>query len=103
MKLVFSLFYQTVIDLEAQAKGLFALVTDVGGPQEIIEDGRTGYVLSLSDMAAWVTKIEQLNHLRCDSPEAFEKRRQTCRNRVKKSYHWDAVLADILGNPAPPP
>jgi glycosyltransferase involved in cell wall biosynthesis len=89
-----------MVILEAQTKGLLALVTDVGGPQEIIEDGRTGYVLSLSDMGAWVKRIEQLDLLRRDSPEKFQRLRANCRNRMKESYNWDAALADILGQKA---
>lgn len=91
-----------MVILEAQAKGLLALVTDVGGPQEIIEDGRTGFILSLSDMTAWVKKIEQIHRLQSDFPEKFESVRTDCRNRVKQSYNWDAALADILGKNAFP-
>lgn len=90
-----------MVILEAQAKGLWALVTDVGGPQEIIEHGKTGHVLSLSDMAAWINKIEQLDQLRSDSPRAFARMRATCQNRVRDTYPWDAALTDILGAPVP--
>jgi len=50
--------------LEAQASGLPALVTDTGGPKEVIRDDLvqepTGFVLSPRDPAAWVRQIHRL-------------------------------------------
>ncbi len=46
--------------LEAQACGLPVLVSDEGGPQEMMEDGVTGRVLPGNDAKAWVAAIEQL-------------------------------------------
>jgi glycosyltransferase involved in cell wall biosynthesis len=39
--------------LEAQASGLPAIVTDRGGPQEIVEHGRSGLVVDLGRPHAW--------------------------------------------------
>lgn len=39
--------------MEAQASGLPALVTDRGGPQELIRNSETGIVLPASDEQAW--------------------------------------------------
>lgn len=46
--------------MESQASGLPALVTDEGGPQEVVKDGETGMVLSARDEAAWVRAIVDL-------------------------------------------
>lgn len=46
--------------MEAQASGLPALVTDIGGPQEIVRHDRTGFVLPARDDAAWIAAIVEL-------------------------------------------
>lgn len=51
--------------MEAQASGLPVLVTDRGGPREIVDDGVTGLVLPASDRARWTAA---LTDLACDQP-----------------------------------
>jgi glycosyltransferase involved in cell wall biosynthesis len=46
--------------MEAQACGLPVLVSDVGGPREMVDDGLSGRVLAGNDAAAWVAAIDQL-------------------------------------------
>lgn len=43
--------------MESQGSGLPVIVTDRGGPKEVVEQGRTGYVLSPDDADAWVETI----------------------------------------------
>jgi len=46
--------------LEAQASGLPAIVSTVGGPREIVEHDATGLVLPTEDPQTWAAAIEQL-------------------------------------------
>ena len=46
--------------MESQSSGLPVLVTDEGGPKEVVEDGATGYVLDPEDTSAWVDRIVEL-------------------------------------------
>ncbi len=46
--------------MEAQASGLPALVTNVGGPQEVVRHQQTGLVLSPDHSQAWVDAIVDL-------------------------------------------
>ncbi len=46
--------------MESQASGLPVLVTDQGGPKEVVREGRTGHILGGSDIAAWVEAISRL-------------------------------------------
>ena len=39
--------------MEAQASGEVAIVTDQGGPQEVVQHGRTGFVLNATDLDQW--------------------------------------------------
>lgn len=43
--------------MESQASGMPVLVTDVGGPQEVVEDGVTGLVLPPEDLNRWTDEI----------------------------------------------
>lgn len=73
--------------LEAQASGLPTLVSDEGGPREIVNDNRTGRVLSATDPAhdvpLWVGVIEDL--LR-DEP----RRRRLGRNAADRMARYTA-------------
>ena len=46
--------------MESQASGMPVLVSDQGGPKEVVRDGDTGFVLSASDAGAWVRTITRL-------------------------------------------
>jgi glycosyltransferase involved in cell wall biosynthesis len=46
--------------LEALASGTPALVTDVGGPAEIVHHAETGTILPAGDHAAWIAEIRRL-------------------------------------------
>ena len=46
--------------MEAQASGLPVLVSDVGGPKEMMDDGVTGQVLSGADASTWHRAISDL-------------------------------------------
>jgi len=46
--------------MESQGSALPAVVTDQGGPKEIVEHGRSGYVLPHDDDGAWVSTLTDL-------------------------------------------
>ncbi|MGP1273178.1 MAG: glycosyltransferase [Phycisphaerales bacterium] len=46
--------------MEAEASGLPVLVTDKGGPQEVVQHGTTGFVLPSADIKPWIEKLETL-------------------------------------------
>jgi glycosyltransferase involved in cell wall biosynthesis len=46
--------------MEAQASGIPVLVSDRGGPKEVVQDGRTGMVISADHPTAWIDAIAAL-------------------------------------------
>lgn len=48
------------VAMEAQASGLPVLVSDSGGPREVVRHGRTGMVLRADDARAWIQAIAGL-------------------------------------------
>ncbi|MFK7883500.1 MAG: glycosyltransferase [Phycisphaerales bacterium] len=43
--------------MESQASGMPVLVTDIGGPQEVVQDRTTGYVLPAEDLTRWTQAV----------------------------------------------
>ncbi|URA09073.1 glycosyltransferase [Thermospira aquatica] len=83
-----------MVVLEAQACGVPALVTDEGGPKQIILPEETGFVLPVSEVEKWVEKIEYLMRKR----KTLEWRylRQKASQHVQKNYRWEVVLGSIF-------
>ena len=46
--------------LEAQASGLPVIVSDLGGPKELVDDGRTGIVTKAHDAEDFARAIERI-------------------------------------------
>jgi glycosyltransferase involved in cell wall biosynthesis len=87
--------------LEAQACGLPAVVSDIGGPKEIIQDGETGWVLPAESSGEWEERIlEILDRLR-EAPAEYEEIRRRARRRAESRYSWWAFMQSLFDRPAP--
>jgi len=92
--------------LEAGAAGLPAVVTDVGGNAEIVEDGRTGIVVPFGDDAAMAEAFRRL----ASDRGLRESMGQRARERIAERYSIDSMVEQYVevyqwavgggGNPA---
>jgi glycosyltransferase involved in cell wall biosynthesis len=92
-----------MVVLEAQACGLPAVVSDTGGPQEIIVDGRSGLVARADDSEDWLEKLSTMIDAAAERSPAYE---QMCREavaRVREHYDWEQRLDDLFAREAPLP
>ena len=90
-----------MVVLEAQACGLPAIVSNVGGPKEIVRDGETGFVMPVDNGQIWVDRI---NDLICDLKGNASHCRQlarAARDMVEKHYSWDIILEGMVAPDAP--
>jgi len=87
--------------LEAQACGLPAVVSDEGGPQEIILNGKTGLVARAGDPSDWVEKIELVLRLMETSPGVYQKMRGDARAHVVDNYDWEEAMGSMLEDALP--
>lgn len=86
-----------MVVLEAQACGLPAVVSDIGGPKEIIIDGKTGYVVKASSLSEWTERIGHLIDLISQCNGSYIFMRETARHHVSMNSSWSSVIQDLLG------
>jgi glycosyltransferase involved in cell wall biosynthesis len=85
-----------MVVLEAQACGLPAVVSDRGGPREIIEDHKTGLVTEAGSIDDWVEKIVFLRNVWQTNPRRFERMREEARQRILQSFSWESVIKEMF-------
>ncbi|MCA9729304.1 MAG: glycosyltransferase [Candidatus Eisenbacteria bacterium] len=86
--------------LEAQSCGLPALVSDIGGPREIIEPGSTGWVTPVRSPSCWAQKIREIAEELRRNPEEHAARRLRASARVRERFDWDRVLESYVAGPS---
>jgi glycosyltransferase involved in cell wall biosynthesis len=79
--------------IEAMALGIPVIATDVGGPPEIVTDGREGYLLPPRQARLWANAIRRF----ADEPEHGVEMGRAGRRRVEQAFtvrqHVAAMLA----------
>lgn len=82
-----------VVFCEAAAFGLPAITTDTGGVGEIVENGVTGYVLSLDATAHdYAEKIQSLYN----NPNKLKEMAILSREKFEKKLNWDIWAKKII-------
>ncbi len=83
--------------MEAQACGLPAVVSDSGGPQEIIEAGQTGLIARSTDLDDWCNKVSHYLETLKYSPAAFAEIKARARRNVIRKFNMDESLRSYFG------
>jgi glycosyltransferase involved in cell wall biosynthesis len=78
--------------IEAMSLGVPVVATNVGGPPEIVEDGREGYLLAPRDPAAWARAIARI----AESPARAAEMGRAGRLRVEQSFTLERQVAATL-------
>jgi glycosyltransferase involved in cell wall biosynthesis/predicted metal-dependent phosphoesterase TrpH len=81
--------------LEAQTLGLPALVSQFGGPQEIIIHGQTGYALDISCVERWIETCQKLVQARLTDPIEYQAWRDEIKHRFKHCPTWADLINKI--------
>jgi glycosyltransferase involved in cell wall biosynthesis len=83
---------------EAQSCGLPAVVSDIGGPSEIVVHGVTGMVVKANDEEAWIEALAKMIGLAEDCPGQYAEMRQAARENIRANWNWDRALESIFGS-----
>ena len=84
-----------MVVLEAQCCELPAVVSDVGGPREIVQDGATGFIVPALDLEAWNGRILDMARIIETDQEKYQRMRETSRKRAISTYGWESVLKSL--------
>lgn len=85
-----------MVVLEAQSCGLPAIVSDIGGPREIVLPDVSGFIISTEYEAAWLSKVENVIDMIETNDPAYRAMRKAARAHIIKTYTWDAVFSTIF-------
>lgn len=86
-----------MVVLEAQACGTPCLVTASGGPKEIIENQKTGLVVSTDNEQDWYQAIDHYYQQRQNQPEQYQEMLEYCTQRVLANNSWHSIFETVLG------
>jgi len=78
-----------LVTLEAMAAGKPVVVTRCGGPQEVVEDGRTGYMVPPADAEALAEKITEL----LGAPERAAELGARARRKIEDEFSVEEMIA----------
>jgi glycosyltransferase involved in cell wall biosynthesis len=78
--------------LEAQSCGIPAIVSETGGPAEIILDRETGFIAKTDSLLDWVDRTVELLKLAEECPGSYEIMKMKSRSRVLENHNWENVL-----------
>ena len=81
-----------MVVLEGQACGLPTVVSNMGGPKEIIRPGITGTIINTDLVSDWEAVV--LEYMQRTDMSMLS---QECSNHVTANFHWDNLLNIMLG------
>lgn len=87
-----------MVVLEAQACGIPAIVSDYGGPKEIIIDSQTGFVARRNDLNDWLEKLFILIDMKYNNPELFNFMKSESRKNAVKNFNWKNTANYLFSN-----
>jgi glycosyltransferase involved in cell wall biosynthesis len=77
--------------LEAMSWGVPVVTTDSGGLPSIVEDGETGYLVSMRDEAALADRVEEL----LNDPEKREYLSRNAWEFVRENHSWESICSEL--------
>ena len=82
--------------LEAQSCRTPAIVSNIGGPKEIVKNNLTGNIISTTNKEKWIKKIEYYLNLKNNEKDKYNNICDNCENMVINNYNLNNLLENIL-------
>ncbi|MGM9920120.1 MAG: glycosyltransferase [Bhargavaea sp.] len=80
-----------MVAAEAQACGTPVIASEVGGLQDVVQDGRTGLLVSAKNPADLSRSMRRI----AEDPEFADRLGRQAQKRARKVFNWPAIAADI--------
>ncbi len=77
--------------IEAQASGTPVISTDVGGVQDIIDEGKTGFIIEKNDLNSYVQKLSEM----IEDKKMLENMSQNGWEFVREKFSYTRLCADM--------
>ncbi len=74
--------------------GLPSIVTDINGCNEIIEEGKNGWIIPLKDTDAIYNAMKNCLEIQAQVLDMASKSREMITSRYEQQKVWDAILAE---------
>lgn len=87
-----------MVVLEAQACGVPCMVSNIGGPKEIILPEQTGWVISDDKEESWLQQIEVCKQIKENQEAQWQQLKYCCAAHVHKQNNWQPVFDALLGD-----
>ena len=78
--------------IESMSQGVPAIVSDAGGSPEVVEHGKTGYVVPAGDASAITAGIKGL----LSDPKKYAEFSQASRERIQSTFNIDQTVSKTL-------
>lgn len=88
-----------MVVLEAQSCGLPVVVSDRGGPKEILIEHRTGLIAKAGCISDWKNKISFMKNMIEIYPTRYSRMKKEARKNVLSRYTWGKVLRELSREP----
>jgi len=85
-----------MVILEAHACGLPAIVSDLGGPKEIVKNKKTGFIINTDNKEKWIGIIDYVVNMKKNNPQSYIKMRKNAREHIVKEYNMEKVFKEIF-------
>jgi glycosyltransferase involved in cell wall biosynthesis len=79
--------------IEAQAANIPVITTDVGGVQDVVLDGETGYIIQPGDKTNYAKRLKEL----VEDEKKRENMSQNGWNFVKEKFHYTTLVRNMEG------
>lgn len=77
--------------IEAQASGTPVISTNVGGVEDIIDQGKTGFIIEVNDLSAYVSKLSEM----INNQKMLENMSQNGWNFVREKFSYNRLCSDM--------